>query len=68
MIVTLFGYIISQFSGGSISKGSELQVEVAEFLWRNVQVRCPILAGNRLPLHKSLTYSCTPRTYTSEVN
>lgn len=27
-----------QFYGGSISKGSELQVEVAEFLWRNVQV------------------------------
>lgn len=27
-----------QFHGGSISKGSELQVEVAEFLWRDVQV------------------------------
>ncbi|KAG6578459.1 UTP--glucose-1-phosphate uridylyltransferase 3, chloroplastic, partial [Cucurbita argyrosperma subsp. sororia] len=27
-----------KFSGGSISKGSELQVEVAEFLWRNVQL------------------------------
>lgn len=27
-----------QFHEGSISKGSELQVEVAEFLWRNVQV------------------------------
>ncbi|XP_012456147.1 UTP--glucose-1-phosphate uridylyltransferase 3, chloroplastic isoform X1 [Gossypium raimondii] len=27
-----------KFSGGSISKGSELQVEVAEFLWRNIQL------------------------------
>ncbi|WCJ19928.1 UDP-glucose pyrophosphorylase 3 [Euphorbia peplus] len=27
-----------KFSGGSISKGSELQVEVAEFLWRNVEL------------------------------
>ncbi|KAK9124580.1 hypothetical protein Sjap_014182 [Stephania japonica] len=27
-----------KFYGGSISKGSELQVEVAEFLWRNVQL------------------------------
>ncbi|XP_022764976.1 UTP--glucose-1-phosphate uridylyltransferase 3, chloroplastic-like isoform X2 [Durio zibethinus] len=27
-----------KFSGGSISKGSELQIEVAEFLWRNVQL------------------------------
>ncbi|OMO50056.1 hypothetical protein CCACVL1_30665 [Corchorus capsularis] len=27
-----------KFSGGSISKGSELQVEVAEFLWRDVQL------------------------------
>ncbi|KGN45802.2 UTP--glucose-1-phosphate uridylyltransferase 3, chloroplastic [Cucumis sativus] len=27
-----------KFSGGSISRGSELQVEVAEFLWRNVQL------------------------------
>ncbi|KAG6415942.1 hypothetical protein SASPL_123362 [Salvia splendens] len=31
--------IISQkFVGGSIAKGSELQIEVAEFLWRNVQL------------------------------
>lgn len=28
----------SQFSGGYICKGSELKVEVAEFLWRGVQV------------------------------
>ncbi|XP_002528323.2 UTP--glucose-1-phosphate uridylyltransferase 3, chloroplastic [Ricinus communis] len=27
-----------KFSGGSISRGSELQVEVAEFLWRNVEL------------------------------
>lgn len=27
-----------QFYGGSISEGSELQIEVAEFVWRNVQV------------------------------
>ncbi|XVE99805.1 hypothetical protein REPUB_Repub03eG0232900 [Reevesia pubescens] len=27
-----------KFSGGSMSKGSELQIEVAEFLWRNVQL------------------------------
>ncbi|KAI8003697.1 hypothetical protein LOK49_LG08G00703, partial [Camellia lanceoleosa] len=28
-----------KFHGGSISKGSELQIEVAEFSWRNVQLR-----------------------------
>ncbi|KAK0592486.1 hypothetical protein LWI29_020045 [Acer saccharum] len=27
-----------KFNGGSISEGSELQIEVAEFLWRNVQL------------------------------
>ncbi|KAI4306479.1 hypothetical protein L6164_029753 [Bauhinia variegata] len=27
-----------KFNGGSISEGSELQLEVAEFLWRNVQL------------------------------
>lgn len=27
-----------KFNGGSIAKGSELQIEVAEFLWRNVQL------------------------------
>lgn len=27
-----------KFKGGSISKGSELQIEVAEFLWRDVQL------------------------------
>uniref|UniRef100_A0A2P2KTC8 Uncharacterized protein LOC105133562 isoform X1 n=1 Tax=Rhizophora mucronata TaxID=61149 RepID=A0A2P2KTC8_RHIMU len=27
-----------KFHGGSISKGSELQIELAEFLWRNVQL------------------------------
>lgn len=30
--------------GGSIAKGSELQIEVAEFLWRNVQVVYLLLA------------------------
>lgn len=29
---------VCQFWGGSIAKGSELQIEVAEFLWRYVQV------------------------------
>ncbi|KAI8003694.1 hypothetical protein LOK49_LG08G00706 [Camellia lanceoleosa] len=29
---------IPKFHGGSISKGSELQIEVAEFSWRNVQL------------------------------
>lgn len=38
VVVTIIRYIMSQFFGGSISEGSELQVEVAEFLWRNVQV------------------------------
>lgn len=27
-----------KFNGGSISEGSELQIEVAEFFWRNVQL------------------------------
>jgi hypothetical protein len=27
-----------QFVGGSISKGSELQIEVAEFAWKDVEV------------------------------
>lgn len=27
-----------QFIGGSVSKGSELQIEVAEFLWEDVEV------------------------------
>lgn len=27
-----------KFNGGSISKGSELQIEIAELFWRNVQV------------------------------
>ncbi|KAJ0909462.1 putative UTP--glucose-1-phosphate uridylyltransferase [Helianthus annuus] len=29
---------VSSFMGGSISKGSELQLDVSEFLWRNVQL------------------------------
>lgn len=37
-----FNYFVilscDQFYGGSISEGSELQIEVAEFFWRNVQV------------------------------
>jgi UTP---glucose-1-phosphate uridylyltransferase len=28
----------TQFLGGSVSKGSELQIEVAEFLWKDVEV------------------------------
>jgi len=28
----------TQFIGGSVSKGSELQIEVAEFLWKDVEV------------------------------
>ena len=27
-----------QFVGGSISKGSEVQIEVAEFVWKDVEV------------------------------
>ena len=27
-----------QFVGGSISKGSELQIEVAELVWKDVEV------------------------------
>lgn len=30
--------LVCQFQGGSIAKGSELQIEVAEFLWKNVEV------------------------------
>lgn len=38
IILQLCLSLICQFCDGSISKGSELQVEVAEFLWSNVQV------------------------------
>lgn len=31
-------FVVPQFHGGLISKGSELQIEVAEILWKNVQV------------------------------
>ncbi|WOK95503.1 UTP--glucose-1-phosphate uridylyltransferase 3, chloroplastic [Canna indica] len=34
----LWQVIRQKFCGGSISEGSELQIEVAEFLWRNVQL------------------------------
>lgn len=34
----LWEVIRQKFHGGSISKGSELQIEVAEFFWRNVQL------------------------------
>ena len=34
----IFLFEFHKFYGGSISMGSELQLEVAEFLWRNVQV------------------------------
>lgn len=27
-----------QFAGGSVSNSSELQIEVAEFLWKDVEV------------------------------
>lgn len=33
-----YAFSIFQFYGGSISEGSELQIEVAEFMWRNVEV------------------------------
>lgn len=39
-IVIMLSFLsLSQFNKGSVSKGSELQIEVAEFLWRNVQVK-----------------------------
>lgn len=31
-------FVVPQFHGGLISEGSELQIEVAEILWKNVQV------------------------------
>ncbi|KAK6929499.1 UDPGP family [Dillenia turbinata] len=34
----LWEVIRQKFQGGSIARGSELQVEAAEFLWRNVQL------------------------------
>ncbi|XP_031373607.1 UTP--glucose-1-phosphate uridylyltransferase 3, chloroplastic isoform X2 [Punica granatum] len=34
----LWEVIRQKFSGGSISKGSELKVDVAEFLWRDVEL------------------------------
>ncbi|XP_057804639.1 UTP--glucose-1-phosphate uridylyltransferase 3, chloroplastic isoform X2 [Salvia miltiorrhiza] len=44
----LWEVIRQKFVGGSIAKGSELQIEVAEFLWRNVQLNgsLVILAEN----------------------
>ena len=38
-IITMLYILVSQFRGGSITKGSELQIEVAEFLWKDVQVK-----------------------------
>ncbi|KDO68902.1 hypothetical protein CISIN_1g002690mg [Citrus sinensis] len=35
-----------KFKGGSVSKGSELQIEVAEFLWRNLDGSLIIVAEN----------------------
>ncbi|KAG8644869.1 hypothetical protein MANES_10G010100v8 [Manihot esculenta] len=37
-----------KFYGGSISEGSELQIEVAEFMWRNVELdgSLIVIAGN----------------------
>jgi UTP---glucose-1-phosphate uridylyltransferase len=32
-----------QFTGGSVSKGSELQIEVAEFLWKDVEVTIKVM-------------------------
>nr|XP_043631343.1 UTP--glucose-1-phosphate uridylyltransferase 3, chloroplastic isoform X2 [Erigeron canadensis] len=42
-----------KFHGGSISEGSELQVEVSEFLWRNVQLdgSLMIMAENVIGSH-----------------
>lgn len=51
-------YSLFQFHGGSITKGSELQVEVAEFLWRNVQVLELTFISNYIFRHSKLhTYS-----------
>ncbi|XP_065871115.1 UTP--glucose-1-phosphate uridylyltransferase 3, chloroplastic [Euphorbia lathyris] len=46
-----------KFSGGSISKGSELQVEVAEFLWRNVELdgSLNVIAANVMGSTKAYT-------------
>lgn len=38
LVYLLINLLVYQFLGGSIAKGSELQIEVGEFLWRNVQV------------------------------
>ena len=47
LIYCIMIYYFDQFYGGSISEGSELQIEVAEFLWRNVQVFTPKISyGN----------------------
>lgn len=35
-----------KFQGGFISKGSELQIEVAEFLWRDVQLRGSLIISS----------------------
>jgi UTP---glucose-1-phosphate uridylyltransferase len=32
-----------QFTGGSVSKGSELQIDVAEFLWKDVEVTIKVM-------------------------
>ncbi|XP_012699951.2 UTP--glucose-1-phosphate uridylyltransferase 3, chloroplastic isoform X1 [Setaria italica] len=37
--------IHQKFVGGSISKGSELQIEVAEFLWKNVELDGSLIIG-----------------------
>jgi hypothetical protein len=51
--VVLPKFPLMQFTGGSVSKGSELQIEVAEFLWKDVEVTIevvvlPVLCPNVL--------------------
>lgn len=48
--------MLSQFRGGSISKGSELQIEVAEFLWRDVQVGNYYLFNNQHQYNMELIF------------
>ncbi|KAH6823475.1 UDP-glucose pyrophosphorylase 3 [Perilla frutescens var. hirtella] len=50
----LWEVIRQKFVGGSIAKGSELQIEVAEFLWRNVE-----LDGSLVVLAENIVGSTT---------
>ncbi|KAI3809160.1 hypothetical protein L1987_25130 [Smallanthus sonchifolius] len=49
-----------KFHGGSISKGSELQLEISEFLWRNVQ-----LDGSLMVMAENVTGSQIDRNHES---